>query len=54
MKIISEEPKFDDSAIRCFSLPFKVTEAFCTESKDIYQKLFDSRYEVLDTLLEFV
>ena len=57
MKIIVEEPKFNDSPSRCFTLPFVVTEAFSTESKHISELLFPSDEkdrDVLDTLMLFV
>jgi hypothetical protein len=50
---IIEEPKFADSPIRCFKLPFVATEAFISDSEHIKQAVFGAESKVLPKLMSY-
>ena len=56
IKIAIEEPRFTDSPSRCFNLPYVVAEAFCIESKHIFNIVFPQNvnHDVLEALMRFV
>jgi hypothetical protein len=50
---IIEEPKFADSPIRCFKLPFVATEAFISDSDHIKQAVLGAESKVLPKLMSY-
>ena len=55
MKVVIEEPRFNDSPSRCFKLPFIATQAFCVDSNHMMSSLFeDPDKKLLGTLFSFI
>ena len=55
MRVVIEEPKFNDSPSRCFKLPFIATQAFCVDSPHMVETFIDDpEKRLLGALFSFI
>ena len=55
VRLITEEPQFNDSPNRCFKLPFVATSALCVDNEHNRDILFnDPNFDVLNELMKFI
>ena len=55
VKLVTDEPRFNDSPNRCFKLPFVATEALCIDNEHNSELMFgDPDDAILNELMKFV
>jgi len=55
IRLVTEEPAFNDNPSRCFKLPFVATQVLCVENVHNSQMIFDDEdFTILKELMKFI